>query len=124
VAGVNRHGRGTLGREQKMIEIKNPVSGVADRQKWAAHGASFVAKVKATKTVWFPPKPEETGRKAGAAAKKATGKTAGAAKKTTSKSSSAAKKTTRSAAGKPRKKANGPARKTAGTAKKATSSGR
>jgi hypothetical protein len=105
-----------------MIEIKNPVRGVADREKWAARGASFVAKAKATKAVWFPPTPVETGKKAGATAKKATSNTTGAAKKTTKnasgKSAGAAKKTTTSATRKPRKKANGAARKTTSSAGK------
>ena len=76
-----------------MIEIKRWKS-VTDREKWAARGASFVAKAKATKVVWFPPKPVETGKKAASTAKKATTrateKTTGTAKKTTG----AAKKTT------------------------------
>ena len=76
-----------------MIEIKRWKS-VTDKEKWAARGASFVAKAKATKVVWFPPKPVETGKKAASTAKKATTgateKMTGAAKKTTG----AAKKTT------------------------------
>ena len=79
-----------------MSEIKNRWKSVADREKWAARGASFVAKAKATKAVWFPPEPVETGRKAASTAKKttkrATKKTAGAAKKTPA----AAKKATKS----------------------------
>jgi hypothetical protein len=70
-----------------MIEIENPWKSVTDRQKWTAHAASFVAKAKATKVVWFPPKPEETGKKAASTAKNATRRTG---KKTTA----AAKKTT------------------------------
>ena len=81
-----------------MIEIKSRLKGVTDRGQWAAHGASFVAKVKATKAVWFPPQPVETGKKAVSAAKNATTgatkKTTGAATKTTAKKTSAAKKTT------------------------------
>jgi hypothetical protein len=84
-----------------MIEIKRWKS-VTDRGKWAARGASFVAKAKATKVVWFPPKPVETGKKAASTAKKATTgatkKTTGAAKKTTG----AAKKTTGAAKKTPR----------------------
>ena len=75
---------------------------VADRQKWAARGASFMAKVKATKMVWLPPRLEETGKKTASRAKKATEsptkKTTGAAKKTTGaakKTTGAAKKTTK-----------------------------
>jgi hypothetical protein len=70
------------GREQEMIEIKSPWKSVTDREKWAARGASFVAKAKATKLVWFPPKPVETGKKAASTAKKATKKTTAAAKTT------------------------------------------
>ena len=84
-----------------MLDLKSGLKGVTDREKWAARGASFVAKTKATKAVWFPPEPVETGKKAGSTAKKttkrATGKTTGAARKT----SGAAKKTTRKAAKKP-----------------------
>ena len=42
-----------------MIEIKSGWKSVTDRERWAARGASFVAKAKATKAVWFPPKPED-----------------------------------------------------------------
>jgi len=70
-----------------MIESKSPWKSVTDREKWAARRASFVAKAKATKVVWFPPKPVETGKKAASTAKKATKrvtkKTTGATKKTT-----------------------------------------
>jgi hypothetical protein len=79
-----------------MIEIKSRWKSITDREKWAARGASFVAKAKATKVVWFPPEPVENGKKAVSTAKRATKKTAkktaGAAKKTTG----AAKKTTNS----------------------------
>ncbi|GAA1957990.1 hypothetical protein GCM10009798_16910 [Nocardioides panacihumi] len=87
------------------MELKSGLNGLTDRGRWSARGASFVAKLKATKMVWFPPDPADTG-KAGAAAAKKTTKTA--AKKSTGaarKSTSAAKKT-------------GAAKKTAGTAKK------
>ncbi len=66
-----------------MIEIKSGWKSVTDREKWAARGASFVAKAKATKVVWFPPEPVETGKKAASTTKRATKKTTGAAKKTT-----------------------------------------
>ena len=81
-----------------MIEIKSRWQSVTDRERWAARGASFVTKAKATKAVWFPPKPVETGKNAASTAKKATKrttkKTAGAAKKTTRKTTGAAKKVT------------------------------
>ena len=76
-----------------MIDVKSRLKGVTDSQKWAARGASFVAKTKATKAVWFPPRPVETGEKAASTAKKATKKTTGAARKT---AGAAAKKTTKS----------------------------
>ena len=71
----------------EMFEIKSRLKSVTDREKWAARGASFVTKAKATKVVWFPPNPAETGKKAASTAKKATKratkKTTGAAKRTT-----------------------------------------
>jgi hypothetical protein len=60
-----------------------------DKGRWSARGAAFVAKVKATKLVWFPPGPEDSGKKAASTAKKATKKTT---KKTTKKAGSTAKK--------------------------------
>jgi hypothetical protein len=69
-----------------MIDIKSRMKGVTDKEKWVARRASFVAKAKATKVVWFPPKPVETGKKAASTTKKSTKraakKTTGAAKKT------------------------------------------
>src|SRR6478672_85576 len=92
-----------------MIDIKSGLQGVTDRGAWASRGASFVAKVKATKAVWFPPEPVQTGKKVASTAKKAT-------KQTTKKTTGAAKKTTGTA-----KKSTSAARKTTGTAKKTTS---
>ncbi|HSE47395.1 MAG TPA: hypothetical protein VLA89_19020 [Gemmatimonadales bacterium] len=92
-----------------MIEIKTRWKSVTDREKWAARGASFVAKAKATKVVWFPPNPVETGERAALTAKKAT---KGATKKTTG----AAKKTTKGAT----KKTSGAARKTTNGTKSVT----
>lgn len=57
-----------------MIDIRSRLKGVTDREEWAARGASFVAKVKATKVVWFPPKPVDTGTTAASTAKKTTKK--------------------------------------------------
>ena len=78
-----------------MIEIKSRLKSVADTQKWAARGASFVAKAKATKAVWFPPKPAETGQQAASTARKTTKgttkKTTGAAKKSTKKATKSPK---------------------------------
>jgi hypothetical protein len=80
-----------------MIDIKGGWKSVADKGKWSARGASFVTKAKATKVVWFPPEPVETGKKAGSTAtkttKRATKRATGAAKKTTN----GGKKTTRGA---------------------------
>jgi hypothetical protein len=70
-----------------MFEITTRWKRVMDKQKWAARGASFVAKAKATKLVWFPPEPAETGKETASTAKRATErstkKTTGAAKKST-----------------------------------------
>ena len=92
-----------------MIDIRSGLRSVANREKWAARGASFVAKAKATKVVWFPPEPVDTGAKAASTATKATkkattkatrqtaGRTTGAAKKATSatkKATGATKKVT------------------------------
>jgi hypothetical protein len=65
-----------------MIDMKSQWDSVTDKEKWAARGASFVAKAKATKAVWFPPKPAGTAKKAASTAKKVTKKKAGAAKRT------------------------------------------
>jgi hypothetical protein len=59
-----------------MIDIKGRLESVMDREKWAARGASIVAKAKATRAVWFPPEPVET-------RKKTTKKATGAAKRVT-----------------------------------------
>jgi hypothetical protein len=68
-----------------MRDLKNQLKSVADRGAWAARGASFVTKAKATKAVWFPPEPVKASRNAASTAKRttkrATKKTAGAAKK-------------------------------------------
>jgi hypothetical protein len=83
-----------------MIDVKGQLKGVTDRGTWAARRTSFVAKVKATKMVWFPPEPAETGKKAASTAKKTTKraakKTTGTAKKTTAaaKTTSGTKKVT------------------------------
>ena len=77
-----------------MFEIRSRLKSVTDGEKWVARGASFVAKAKATKVVWFPPEPVGTGKKAASTATKTT---KSAAKKPTG----AAKKTTKSAAKKP-----------------------
>jgi hypothetical protein len=87
------------GRERQMIEIRNRWRSVGDKEKWAARGASFVAKAKATKVVWFPPKPVETGKKTVSSSEKATKgaakKTTGAAKRTAGGTASGAKKATK-----------------------------
>ena len=81
-----------------MPDFKSAWNNVADRERWAARGATLAAKVKATKAVWFPPQPAETGKKAASRARKTTKraskKTTGAAKKTTgaAKKAGAAKK--------------------------------
>ena len=76
-----------------MTEIKSRWQSFTDQEKWAGRGASFAAKVKATKVVWFPPKPVESGKKAASTAKKTTKK---ATKSATKKTTGAARKTTNS----------------------------
>ena len=75
-----------------MIEIKSQLKGVTDREKWAARGASFVTKLKATKAVWFPPHPTETGKTAASTARKATKKTSKTASGAAKNVNGAAKK--------------------------------
>jgi len=88
-----------------MLELKSRWKSVTDREKWAARGASFMAKVKATKVVWFPPAPVETAKKGTSSGKKA-------AKRATKKSTAAAKKPT-AAAKKSTKKVTSPVRRKA-----------
>jgi hypothetical protein len=89
---------GQTGEEQQMTEFKGRWKGVTDKEKWAARGASFLAKAKATKVVWFPPEPVESSKKAASRAKEASKKPSGAAKKSTKgatrKTKGAAKKST------------------------------
>ena len=82
-----------------MIDVRRRWMSVTDREKWAASRAAFVAKAKATKAVWFPPKPVETGKKAASTAKKTAKKTTGASKKATKKTTGAAKKATKKTTG-------------------------
>jgi hypothetical protein len=85
-----------------MIEVNSRWKSVTNKEKWAARGASFVGKVKATKVVWFPPPPVETGKRAASSAMKstrgATKQATGAAKKSTNgatkRATGAAKKST------------------------------
>ena len=88
-----------------MIDVRSRLKSVTDREKWAASGASFVAKVKATKAVWFPPTAGGTGKKAAGTAKKTTAKATRGGRKTAKKGTGAAKKTA--------KKGTGAAKKTA-----------
>jgi len=75
-----------------MIELKSRWKSVSEREKWAARHASLVGKAKATKVVWFPPKPAETGKRAASKAKQATRKTTKNATGAAKKSTGAAKK--------------------------------
>jgi hypothetical protein len=78
-----------------MIDLKSQLDGVRDRERWAARGASFVSKVKATRMVWFPPSIPEGGK---AATKATATRSTGAARKAT-------KRTARTVTGGTRKKA-------------------
>ena len=88
------------GRTQSMIEIKSGWKSVTDRERWAARGASFVAKAKATKAVWFPPQPADAGKKAASTAKKTTKKATKKATGTPKKATGTTKKATGTAANK------------------------
>jgi hypothetical protein len=101
-------------RDEQMTKIKDPLKSVVDKGQWATRGATFMAKVKATKMVWFPPGPVETGEEAASTAKNATRRTGGAARKTAKKTTGAAKK-----AGGPQTKA--ATKRASGGAKKVTS---
>lgn len=72
-----------------MANIKTQWKTVTNKGKWTARVASFVAKAKATKLVWFPPKPAQT-------AKKTTSTTNQATKNTTEQTRGAVKATTAS----------------------------
>jgi hypothetical protein len=103
--------------EKKMIRLDNQWKSVTDREMWAARGASFMAKVKATKVVWFPPEPVKAGKKTATRAKKAT---KGAAKKSTGaarRTKNTTKSATRNPAKKTAKRASGAARKATGAAR-------
>lgn len=113
-----------------MIRLDNQWKSVTDGEMWAARGASFMAKVKATKVVWFPPEPVKTGKKAatkaGKATKGAAKKSTGAARRTTKSATKNATKNARKNTAKnptrnPAKKA---ARKTSGVARKAAGAAR
>jgi hypothetical protein len=85
-----------------MSQVISGLKRVTAKPNWAGRGASFMAKVKATKAVWLPPKPTKTGKQAASTAKKT-------ARKTTGKSAAAVKKST----GRARKVASPVRRKTA-----------
>jgi hypothetical protein len=77
-----------------MFEIEKRWTTLTAKTKWDARLASFVVKAKATKAVWFPPKPAATGKTAQATAKRAGGSAKEASQRATKKTA-AAKKTTR-----------------------------
>jgi DNA-binding protein HU-beta len=94
-----------------MIDVSSRLKDVTDRGKWSARGASFMTKLKATKAVWFPPEPVDSGAKGASTAKKATTKAAKKSAGTTKKAGkTTAKKTTSKA-----KKSTAAAKKTTGT---------
>ena len=94
-----------------MTDIKSRVKGVADRKKWAARGASFVAKAKATKVVWFPPKAAGAARKGASTTKKTAKKTANPTRKAAKKATRKSPRSATGAAKKASKKAGGAVRK-------------
>ncbi len=85
-----------------MIELKSGLRSVTDKEQWAERGASFVAKVKGTKAVWFPPEPAKTGKQVASTTKKATKKPTRKTTAAARKSAAGAKRVTKQA---PRKRA-------------------
>jgi hypothetical protein len=77
-----------------MIDVKSRLSSVAGKEKWVARGASFVTKAKATKVVWFPPKPVEAGKAAVSTATEGLTRTGSAAKETAAGAGGVVKKRT------------------------------
>jgi hypothetical protein len=66
-----------------MMDLAGPLKGVTDRDAWSTRGASFKAKLVATKEIWLPPTPSDAPRKAGSAARGSTKKAASTRKKQT-----------------------------------------
>ena len=85
-----------------MIDVKSGFKSVSDKDRWADRGASLVAKLKATKAVWFPPEPVKSGKKATSTAKRATKKSARKATAAAGKTTGGTKRVTKRA---PSKKA-------------------
>jgi hypothetical protein len=102
------------GREHDMIDIQHGLKQVASRERWAARGASFMVKVKATKAVWFPPEPAKSGQRAATAGAQAASAGAQATGRTT-------KRATKKAAGKPASTTSGAVKKASGGTKKKAS---
>jgi hypothetical protein len=91
-----------------VIEFTSMWKGATDKGRWSARGASFMAKVKATKVVWFPPDPAKSGTKAVSKAANGAKKTTKTAARTTGKANSkTAKKTTKKATGAAKKATSG-----------------
>jgi hypothetical protein len=82
-----------------MVDLRSRWKNATDRGRWTAGGASFVAKAKATKAVWFPPKVDRTAKKAASTAKRATKKSARPGKKVGKKATGSGRRTTKKAAG-------------------------
>lgn len=62
-----------------MSDLNTRLKSVVDRQRWRARGSAFVAKLEATRAVWFPPQSAKSATRTG---KKAAKRTTGTAKKT------------------------------------------
>lgn len=74
-----------------MMDLAGPLKGVTDRDAWSTRGASFKAKLVATKEIWLPPTPSDAPRKAGSAAR-GSKKAASTRKRATKKASGTATK--------------------------------
>lgn len=93
---------------------------LTNRAKWTARGASFVGKVKATKVVWFPPKPAETAKKAASTAEDETIRAAKTTRGALQGTTGSAKK----AVSTPAEQTIRAAKKTTGTAERTTETGK
>ena len=59
-----------------MMNLKQVWHQAVDKQAWSARRTALMAKLGATKAVWFPPDPTSTAKKAASKGRKTTKKTA------------------------------------------------
>jgi len=76
-----------------MMDLKHVWNQAMDKKSWTARRTTFVAKLGATKAVWFPPEPTGTAKKAAAKGRKTTKKAAGKTTRATTKAKRPTKQT-------------------------------